>query len=401
MVTIDQSVWDYWDGERAAEQEPIWLCVTTDRQVDNPLSRALRAVAACRSHWMHNWRPMGLGVSADVGVSATVQGPLLTITRYKDLRPVLEDLATELTLAGLSDAKLSLAHPDWARVQTETSPAHFLECRFAARGKPGYLPRDRWTVDKTDLRRIINDVTDWCLALPDARRTARIDAGDFTFVAPRDRIDYMLVANTWLATHRLNVRRVEAPVRLVVESGHAFRMAALFPKTAHVSLVSGSTSEAGFDLSRSLDAIREVLADPPAWAEQALVKRGGQVDAVGDKTLTRDWVPVLQSFIEDVAEQRFREKRYVLDAFGMMLLPADRARRIPQMGDWTVSTARDRILVEHRNSQAWFGDVKPDPETLDAARRQLKGVIPPFLDPPLVPPWLQPKRTRSPRKGRS
>lgn len=386
MVTVAQSIWDYANSESGLERESFWLCMKSQLPLPDAVDALVGAIDAA-------W-PAPMDHPADFCLSAAGTGPVLKVKDWEELAPVVEPLATQLERADLLECSLDLVWPHWARMQAARHAVALVECRFAVRATSGSGSKDAWIVDPADWHDVIDDLALWCLDLPAPDIQTYVVSGLFTSLAPAAQLTDLLGLNAQLAISAAPLTYDR--VRLIVESGDAFRMAELSLRSAHASIVDGSASLAEFDWRKSLGAVRAMLIRPPDWVTQAIVKRGNHWGNVGETTLGNDWVPVPHEFSRNGSAQRGLEERYSLDAFGAMLLRAAVARRLPPSDDWRPTWAADFCLLEHRNLESWFGGPKPDPSTLESARTQLRGVLPPGLDAPTRRRWQPPKMPWNP-----
>lgn len=81
----------------------------------------------------------------------------------------------------------------------------------------------------------------------------------------------------------------------------------------YVSFVDGAMRRADFDWAGSLAAVTSVLARAGGWAVRGFVKRGSDWFRSGARALEGGWL--------SASQQRAEEEQYLLDAFGVVVLP--------------------------------------------------------------------------------
>lgn len=320
-------------------------------------------------------------------VAPTLEGPALVVQTY-ELARRLPGMVAELDRAGVTDGRIEMYDPTWPAVTEAPRPTHFLECRLAVRGQrvppgPGNA-MGYWVVDPVIRRTIVGQAARWCLDLPAERVNCFLNAVLVPSSVPVSQVREMLelTARTVFGEHDLG----GGQVHLIVEAGGRFRMAVLSLFSAHVSFVDGSIRRSDFDWGRSLSAVAAPLRSSSEWAARGFVKRGRNWDATGEDTLrTTDWVPVSRTLAIRAAQpggrwprardQRDLEERYMLDAFGAFVVPVTARDFVP--AGWAVTRTGSNFLVEHANPESWFGQEKPDPQTLESSRRELGDLLPP------------------------
>ena len=380
MASVSAAVFDELESEER-DDSSLRLLVHTSLPLPAAMDRVVEAVVAAWSAYDGVQLPRYQSF-----VAPAPAGPVLWIPDSWDLAERLPGLIEALDRGGVSDAQLRLFDQVNPQVIDVSRPVDLLECRLAVRARqvepqPGYAVA-YWHIQEDIQEALIALAADWCLALSAASLTAYVDTGMVSARVPTDRVTDLL---------RVAVETVfgDGPagglhVRLFVESGSAFRMAVLSFESAHMSLVDGSTRRSDLHWAQSLAAFHTAIIDAAPFTVRGMVKRGTQWAYVGDRTLRDDWVPIphqrawaptlpYEPWGPEI--QRATESRYLLDAFGVVVVPE--ADPVPTARGWTATPVGPVTLVQHDDLDAWFAEQRPDPAVLADAREDLRILLPP------------------------
>lgn len=380
MASVSAAVFDELESEER-EDSSLRLLARTSLPLPAAVDRVAEAVVAAWSVYDGVQLPRHQSF-----VAPTPAGPVLWVPDTWDLLDRLPGLVDALDQAGVRDARLELVDDEDPRVVDLTRPVDFLECRLAVRAsqvgpEPDYAVA-YWRLAEDVRAAQIALAADWCLALPAAGLTAYVNTGMVSARVPTDRVAELL--RTAVETVFGHGPAGGLHVRLVVESGSAFRMAVLSFESAHISFVDGSTSRSDFDWARSLAALRTVITDAAPYTVRGMVKRGTDWAYVGDRTLRDDWVPIPRqsAWAPGLPDepwgpeiQRAAEARYLLDAFGVVVVPG--SDPVPAAPGWTATPIGPVTLVQHHDLDAWFAAERPDTAVLTGARDDLRDLLPP------------------------
>lgn len=144
-------------------------------------------------------------------------------------------------------------------------------------------------------------------------------------------------------------------VELTSAAPERFRTLAVDASKGRVSLIEGGETIASAGWQASVAKLTTRLRAAAEWAVYGFVKRGSRRrDAVLSGSLASDWVPVPHFLVNSFVADAFESER-APDAFGVQLLGAGYAGRVPGGPDWRRTPgAANAVILEHVAPDAWF-----------------------------------------------
>jgi hypothetical protein len=367
---VADEVWDEWET-RGREFESIDLVVRSNLAPEETYRRVRAAFDAAFPD--EQW-------PAELRISPTVHGAGLCLLNCEELTDLLFPAMARFGEMGVSDPRIELFPDPTMKLLSPPELPRFLECGLAlhASQRPSErAPARHWDIGPDLLTEIYARTANWCLDLPQQRRTAYICSGMLAYPVPEPQLAH------WFS---LAVQAVEplASAWLVVESEDGtFRLADLEPASAHLSLVDGAVCAPGFGWLDSLNALRGALNSFAAdWARSGFIKRGCAWQQLGSWTFgAGNWVPIPHKIPGHGPYQRATQEDHILDACGVLILDKKTAERLPRTPTWTIEPlGTHNVLVQHHDLEAWFRKMHPDQHTLDTARADLHDLLPPQHD---------------------
>jgi hypothetical protein len=352
-VRISDRIWERWRETAAEFDEPAIVLLFRS---ELPRKEALAALTEAGSDAIRELeaRPEPRPGEDDFSTGHWSLAPVLegVALRIDEEPDDFEGLVRRIA-AGLEardvDGAFELYEPDGAVVVPEL--VDLLECRLRVAGERYHFrgPNWGWRADPEALAAAVDTGVRWCLA-NGAQLSLSLAVG---LVAPamlRDHDDvHAYVREALQLTAELGV------VELTSAAPERFRTLAVDASKGRVSLIEGGEAIAATGWQPSVRDLTATLRTAAAWAVYGFVKRGShRPAAVQGSSLAQDWVPVPHFLVGSFTAGSF-ENEHVPDAFGVQLLGAGYAGRVPAGPDWSATAAAaNAVVLEHAAPEAWF-----------------------------------------------
>jgi hypothetical protein len=355
LVRIAERVWKHWrELEEQFGDPSVELLFTSRLSTEEALEALQRAVGDVMRMRLAKADEAGPGEeefrTGSLDLAPSPGGVVILIGEEPDdFRALVRGIARALESLGV-EGTFDLYQPE--RDALPPDQIDLLECRVRVRGKR-YPHRGRnwgWRPDGDALEGSLDAGIDWCLGngvgLPLSLKVGLVSP--VSLRAEDDLHRYMTRA--FEQTTEVGV------VHLTSATPQRFRTLAIDPSKGRVSLIEGGATMANLGWEPSLRDLKGALAAASPWAVYGFIKRGSRWDtAKRARSLSYDWVPVPHFNPEILSAQAF-EDEWVPDAFGVQLLGAGYAGRLPDGADWRQTpVGPNAVLLEHVDPEAWFG----------------------------------------------
>jgi len=263
---------------------------------------------------------------------------------------------------------------------------HLFECRLRVNGERRHFrgPNWGWLPEPDALRNAVEAAVDWCvgndLRLPITGRIRMMPA-------------VLLINDVEIHAYireGLDASAEVGVVRLTSAAGDGFRTVVVEASRGRVSLIEGGPAIAMEGWQAARDSLRALMLATSAETVYGFLKRGSYRPAAeSGVSLSQDWPPAEHHETATQLGVAF-EAQYSPDAFGLQLLGPGYAGRVPERPAWSRTPAGAGVLVEHREPEAWFGEllmpfgghpnytlppVPPVPDVLAHARSDFSDIL--------------------------
>jgi hypothetical protein len=384
-VRIAERVWAVWKREAAEHDEPTISLLFT------PIGDAHEAAAAVTRALREVQRVFGAEPEASdrsespfagewdwVRVS---DGVLVQVVECELLEKMLPAVAAALERRGI-EGVFDLY--ERRKLATPPTRAHLLECRVRLRGERLQRgPRDYlWRAAPAAHKEFLAVAERWCRqSSQDA--SCSLNSGT-TGPVPLEPGE--AVAERMYDTVVDNIH-----VELSAVTDDEFRSVAARAWAGGASLVVGGGAVEATGWPHALADLKAVLYEHADLFAYGHVRRGwGVTEALLDDSLPKDWPHRADHQPRGIGftAQAF-EDLYAPDAFGVQLLGAGYAGRLPDAEEWLEEPAANgAVLLEHADLPAWFAapfvpfghrprppNHVPPPSTLARAREALASIL--------------------------
>jgi hypothetical protein len=364
LVRVAERVWKHWrELEEQFGDPSVELLFTSRLSTEEALAALQRAVGDVMRMRLAKADAAAPGEeefhTGHVQLAPAPGGVVMLIDEEPDdFQALLRGIAEKLDSLGV-EGDFDLYQPEPVALPPER--VDLIECRLRVRGERQHRviragPHRRggrkywWKSDPEALAAGVDAGIGWCLAngtqLPLSLKVRL--ASPVTLRAEDDLHAYM--------SRGLAQATEVGVVHLLSVAPERFRALAVDPSMGRVTLIEGGATIANLGWEPSLRDLKGALAAANPWAVYGFIKRGSRWDtATRARSLTTDWVPVPHFYPDILTAQAF-EDEWVPDAFGVQLLGAGYAGRLPERAEWRQTPlGPNAVLLEHADPEAWFG----------------------------------------------